>query len=291
MSTKLFAYGNEVSSGSNIAANVIYDLGDGQTSNVQEMISELKAGEINTSEKFFGMIDPWATEVIRRNIYRGKNLGNVVTDEQKANIRNGSFRGFFVGDFWDINGVQWDIADINYWYNCGDTPFTKTHLVIMPREPLYNTQMNETDTTEGGYTGSAMFQKNLGEATKTIVSIFGDALLLHREYLVNAVSNGKPSGGAWYSCNVDLPNECMMYGHPHFTPANDGSTVPALYTISRTQLSLFALRPSLIANRSESCWLRDTVSSRSFAIVGGSGYANANGASDSHGVRPVFPIG
>ena len=38
-------------------------------------------------------------------------------------------------------------------------------------------------------------------------------------------------------------------------------------------------------------WLRDVVSSASFASVNGIGYTNCVSASYSDGVRPVFPVG
>lgn len=232
-----------------------------------------------------------ARNLDNRNTYRGKSLGGSVTAAQKAAIQNGTFDDLFIGDYWTIGGVDWVIADMDYWYNCGDTAFTKHHLVIMPRNPLYNAQMNASNTTEGGYVGSAMYKTGLNNAKTTIASAFGSMVLTHREYLVNAVSNGKPSAGAWMDSTVELPNECMMYGHPHFAPACDGSTVPTLYTIDKTQLSLFALRPQLIVNRSFNQWLRDVVSSASFALVNSHGTANFGGASISFGVRPVFAIG
>ena len=232
-----------------------------------------------------------ALNLDNRNTYRGKNLGSSVTAAQKAAIQNGSFDGLFIGDYWTIGGVKWLIADMDYWYNCGDTAFTKHHLVIIPETALYNAQMNATNTTEVGYVNSAMYKTNLANAKSTISSAFGDMVLTHREYLVNAVSNGRPSAGAWMDSTVELPNECMMYGHPHFAPACDGSTIPTLYTIDKTQLSLFALRPQLIVNRSHSQWLRDVVSSAYFAIVFVSGSTDYNGAPASSGVRPVFAIG
>lgn len=232
-----------------------------------------------------------ALNLDNRNTYRGKNLGSSVTAAQKAAIQNGSFDGLFIGDYWTIGGVKWLIADMDYWYNCGDTAFTKHHLVIIPETALYNAQMNATNTTEGGYVNSAMYKTNLESAKSTISSAFGDMVLTHRELLTNAVTNGRPSGGAWYDSTVELPNECMMYGHMHFSPTSDGSTVPYIYTIDKTQLSLFALRPQLIVNRSHNQWLRDVVSSAYFAGVNSGGNTNCNGAAYSLGVRPVFAIG
>lgn len=232
-----------------------------------------------------------ALNLDNRNTYRGKNLGSSVTAAQKAAIQNGSFDGLFIGDYWTIGGVKWLIADMDYWYNCGDTAFTKHHLVIIPETALYNAQMNATNTTEGGYVNSAMYKTNLASAKSTISSAFGDMVLTHRELLTNAVTNGRPSGGAWYDSTVELPNKCMMYGHMHFSPTSDGSTIPYIYTIDKTQLSLFALRPQLIVNRSYSQWLRDVVSSAHFADVTHVGTASCVSASSSLGVRPVFAIG
>lgn len=232
-----------------------------------------------------------ALNLDNRNTYRGKNLGSSVTAAQKAAIQNGSFDGLFIGDYWTIGGVKWLIADMDYWYNCGDTAFTKHHLVIIPETALYNAQMNATNTTEGGYVNSAMYKTNLASAKSTISSAFGDMVLTHRELLTNAVTNGRPSGGAWYDSTVELPNKCMMYGHMHFSPTSDGSTIPYIYTIDKTQLSLFALRPQLIVNRSYSQWLRDVVSSAYFACVDAGGFTAFHAATVSYGVRPVFAIG
>lgn len=232
-----------------------------------------------------------ALNLDNRNTYRGKNLGSSVTAAQKTAIQNGTFDDLFIGDYWTIGGVKWLIADMDYWYNCGDTAFTKHHLVIIPETTLYSARMNATSTTEGGYVNSEMYKTGLNNAKTTVTSAFGSMVLTHRELLVNAVSNGKPTAGAWRDSTVEIPNECMIYGHLHFSPTSDGSTVPYIYTIDKTQLSLFALRPQLIVNRASSYWLRDVVSSAYFAYVNYYGGAGSGSAASSFGVRPVFAIG
>ena len=82
----------------------------------------------------------------------------------------------------------------------------------------------------------------------------------------------------------------MMYGSLVFTPAGDGTVVVNRYTIGKTQLALFTVVPKMISNRA-TFWLRDIVSSASFASVHGGGAADCGGASSSGGVRPVFAIG
>ena len=44
-----------------------------------------------------------ATVEQRRNIFRGKNLGTAFTSAQKAEIKAGTFKGFFIGTFFICN--------------------------------------------------------------------------------------------------------------------------------------------------------------------------------------------
>lgn len=246
---------------------------------------------IAAEDALFAMLDSFAPVELRRVIFRGKNLGTALTAVQKAAIKDGSFKGMFLGDYWSIGGRIWRIVDMDYWYNCGDTAFTSHHLVIMPDEALYNAQMNTTNITTGGYVGSEMYKKNLANAKTIVNAAFQGSVLTHREHLCNAVANGKQSGGAWFDSSIELPSEIMMYGHIHFGNASDGNTIPNIYTPSKTQLALFMVCPRFITDRSHVQWLRDVVSSAYFAYVGNDGVTNCSAASSSGGVRPVFPVG
>ena len=246
---------------------------------------------ITVNDAFWGILDAVISVEQRRNIFRGKNLGTALTTAQKAQIKAGTFKRFFIGDYWSIGDRIWRIVDINYWLNSGDTSCTTPHLVIMPDQVLYNAKMNETNITTGGYVGSQMYTANLANAKTLVNSAFGSAnVLTHREYLTNAVSNGYPSAGAWYDSTVELPNEIMMYGSLVFTPAGDGSFVPNRYTIDKTQLALMKMYPRFINPHRQTQWLRDVVFSAYFARVNSHGHPSYNTASTSYGVRPVFGI-
>ena len=242
------------------------------------------------NDAVFSMLDDVAAPELHRMIFRGKSLGTSLTAAQKAQIQAGTFKGLWLGDYWTINSKVYRIVDFDYWLNCGDTAFTSHHLVVMPDKVMYNATMNDTNTTDGGYVGSKMYTTNLANAKSTLTAAFGTALLTHRSYLVNAVSNGKPSGGAWVDSQVELPNEVMMYGTAFFTPANDGSTIPTLYTIDNSQLALMKARPEFIKTR-ENQWLRDVVSAALFAAVHYHGLPSYHYASSSLGVRPVIAVG
>ena len=246
---------------------------------------------ITVNDAFWGILDAVISVEQRRNIFRGKNLGTAFTAAQKAEIKAGTFKGFFIGDYWSIGDRIWRIVDINYWLNSGDASCTTPHLVIMPDQSLYSAKMNETNITTGGYVGSQMYTANLANAKTLVNSAFGSAnILYHREYLTNAVTNGYPSAGAWYDSTVELPNEIMMYGSLVFTPAGDGSFVPNRYTIDKTQLALMKMYPRFINPGRYWYWLRDVVSSAYFACVGDFGHAGCAFASSSGGVRPVFGL-
>lgn len=241
----------------------------------------------NAASEFAGLV----SSTQHRNVFRGKNLGTSITESQKAAISSGTFDDLFIGDYWTINDTRYDIADMDYWYNTGDNPaFTKHHLVMIPHSALYNAQMNSTNTTEGGYVGSEMYTTNLNQAKTKIGTDFGSMLQTHREYLVNAVTDGYPSAGAWFDSTVELMNEIMVYGSHVQTPANDGANLSKRTTINKQQLALFALSPKSINTRG-SIWLRDIVSATVFAYVFSNGNSGYNPADNSYGVRPVFAIG
>jgi hypothetical protein len=179
---------------------------------------------------------------------------------------------------------------MDYFYRCGDSDFTKHHLVIVPDESLYNGQMNETNTATGGYVGSKMYTEGLEDAKTAFTNAFGDNILTHREYLVNTVTDGRPSAGAWFDSTVELMNEIMVYGTTVYSVANNGTTVPTLYTVNKQQLALFQMDPTKI-NQRITYWLRDVVSASGFAWVNSYGAANCYAASYSDGVRPYAIIG
>lgn len=228
---------------------------------------------------------------MHRNVYRGKNLGTSLTASQKTAISSGTFDDIFIGDYWTIGGKSYAVADMDYWYNHGDTAFAKHHLVLIPTANMYNAKMNETNITTGAYVGSAMYTgeytsdeevKGLTPARTEIATAFGENLLTHREYLENAVTDDIATVGAWVDSTVDLMSETMVYGHR----IRSTGTVACN---SKSQLALFRLKPNFLGR--STVWLRDVVSAAYFAYVGNHGLASYAGASTGLGVRPVFAVG
>ena len=230
------------------------------------------------------------------SIYRGKNLGSSVTAAQYAEISAGTFNDLFIGDYWVIGGVNYRIAAFDYWLNTGDGNRCQTHhVVIVPDSSLTSGKMNNSNVTTGAYIGSDFYtgaNSNTARATaqSTVKNAFGSAhILSHREYLMNAVTNGYESGQSIYDVEIELMNEPMVYGSNIFHNIQNGTNLPSNYTMSKSQLPLFQHRHDLIGNGG-TWWLRDVVSSAYFAHVAGYGGAYNLNASASLGIRPAFAI-
>ena len=223
------------------------------------------------------------------SVYRGISLGTSVSAAQFAAIAAGTFEDMYIGDYWTINSVVWRIAAFDYYLTTGDTACDTHHVVIVPDSNLYTHVMNDTDITTGGYVGSKMYTEGLADAKTAINNAFGSAhILSHRQFLCNAVTNGYPSGVSWYDSKVELMTEQNVYGGKVFAPTSDGSTVPSLYTVDKSQFPLFVHDPHMISNR-QSFWLRDVVSAARFALVSVDGIASCYSASYAlFGVRPAF---
>lgn len=258
--------------------------------------------KITTPDLAISLAGALAPEMHSR-IFRGKNLGSAVTDEQKAAIKDGSFKDLFLGDYWTINGTIYRIVDMNYWKGTRliegneytqQVIFNDNHLVIMPDRTIKGVgyaYMNAEDSTVGGYYDSSIRSQHLSDARSIIHQDFPSMVLTHPDTLVNAVDEGGCNVG-WTRSNVvvELPNVNMIIG----TDLNEQRN-PLMY--SSTQLALFNIRPEFMFIPGEMYWLRDVVNAEKFAVIadnpeygayGVSGMPASMGASL---VRPCFCIG
>jgi len=231
-----------------------------------------------------------ANSIAFHNAYpRCKYLGTTITGAQNTAIKNRTYDDLFIGDYWTINGINWRIVAIDYYFNVGDTNFDKGNIIVMPDTVLYNAQMNETNTTAGAYAGSLMRTQNLNSARTIAQNAFGSHLANHRILLAIAVDTSGPNGWAWYdSDGVELPNEVQIYGTRVWGSALKGFDVAT----QKQQFPLLALAPQFVNTR-QTYWLQDVSSlsiSGDFAFVDGYGGAGTRYGSASFGVRPSFTL-
>lgn len=255
----------------------------GSTVGGSEQLIYLNAGTLTAG----GKIVPIQNNAgFHNSIFRGKNLGTSLTAAQSAAIQAGTFDDMFIGDYWVIGGYNWRIGMFDPWYNVGDTNFATHHLGIIPDTVLYNAKYNDTNTTEGGYVGSALYS-GIGTARTTVNNAFGAAHVpTHRILLPTTCTGGKYTSWAWRDEDIMLPTEVMVYGARAWgAPGNNGYSVAS----QDCQWPLFALSPQHRHTR-QSYWLQDVSSASAFASVGNGGGANNANACYSLGVRPAFAL-
>ena len=234
------------------------------------------------------------------SIFRGKSLGTSVTSAQWSAISSGAFTDMYIGDYWTIGGNDWIIVAFDYYYHIGDTSFTKHHVIVVPRNNLYNAQMKNTDSgeyvagetansTNGEYVGSDMRTTNLATAKTTVVTNFGSThILSHRICLPANSTSGVSSGGTWIdSPGVELMNEMQVYGTRIRSLNNSGYG-----TVSTTEKHQFPYFKYVDASFDrKTYWLQDVSSSIYFCFVGSLGIAAAYHSSYALGVCPATVIG
>jgi len=93
---------------------------------------------ITVSNALFAMLDAAAPPETHRMIFRGKYLGSSVTTTQINNVRNGTFKDLWLGDYWTIGGKDWRIVDMDHRSAVKGTSTMYHHLVLMPDSCLYN---------------------------------------------------------------------------------------------------------------------------------------------------------
>ena len=249
-----------------------------------------------------------ANSGFHNSIFRGKDVTEYLTSEYSLydRISDGTFTDLYVGDYVVANGITWRIAGFDMRYNkgWGDTTTDQArynhHAVIVPDTNLTTAQMNTSDTTKGGYMGSAMYTTTLPTVLSTYITpVFGDHVLIYGEGYSSSVntsaanrSGGQTKGASnartWVgSRKVDLMNEDQVFG----TIIWSSSTYDT--AVDNVQFPLFRLKPEFIVEGNKSWyWLRDVASSSEFARLDPSGNSGCCGyASGSGGVRPCFYIG
>ena len=279
--------------------------------NITIPVTALSGSAITSAITIYDLVPDGAAN--HRNFYRGKDLTAAFNaGTVSANIANGTFKDIFPGDYitkqitvpqiLKADGttkyiaqttytVKFIIADLDIWLNRGDTATTVHHAAIVPERVVFNSCMNETNVTDGGYLGSFMNTHVMPAFATALQNAFGVShLISFRIGLSNGVTTTTASAshpywtgtsnwwGAWRSEICCLMSEGMVHGQsPNHSAAMD--------EVMCGQFAAFRLNSNLVYNR-QNYWLSDVVSFGSFALVYGYGFANTGSASHVLGVRP-----
>ena len=225
---------------------------------------------------------------VHNAVYRGQDLGSF--NETFANdIENGTFNNMWVGDYFVVNNHTYKIAGFNY--KCGHEENTGlTNHLIMITDVLGAHDMNSTNTTEGGFAGSDMFNDEIPVVEKQLATDFGEHLLKFKSFLSTSIdSSGAPNNGQWYELTANLCNSAMWWGSPS-EYSNNANGVKFNIGDEDTQLPIMKLHTAERSSNSNWVFLRDIHNSYGFAVAKVDGSAYWLGASSSDGVRAFFLI-
>lgn len=272
--------GTRTISGANLASSIGKLLGG---------TGELIEGDTpsSTGDLYEMLDDMGAPSALRRQIYRGKNLGWEVTRDQWNEIGTGAFHNMFVGDYWIIDGIRWKIADFDYWLTAGlatgDWAVTTHHLVIIPDQLIGTSKWNGSNSTSTGYAGSGLRISGLTASKEKIRNAFGADNILARK---DIVPNKYPASAyVVIDSDVDVPTSVMIYGHVGLLQNGDYYKMSA----NKVQLALFSTSPWDIGYGHE-YWLRDPGGTAAALCVDANGMPDLTTPATEFGVLPVFGI-
>ena len=253
-----------------------------------------------------------ANWIPKNSQYRGRSLGTISSTTQitefisDLHVSEGLFDGLYLGDYITIQdgtyNANWMIAGFDTefykgWLVDGSSDvqwINQHHITLIPRTPLFNAQMNSTNTTSGGYKGSAMHTSTLPTVVSSLQTVLGTHLLKRYALLSSAVdttrsnmygtAGGASSSWEWTEVYATLPSEMQIYGSTIWSSSGYDTgeacmKLPVFNFINHVQFSRWAF------------WLRGVASSSDFCHAHDSGYATTWAASYSFGVRPVICIG
>ena len=244
-------------------------------------------------------------------IYRGKDLTSYFDSGEMSNdIANGSFKDIYIGDYITksvtVDGTTYSdlkfvVMDLDYfWLSGNSTDVSQAlrthHVVLMPTTHFGTAQMNETNTTEGGYLGSKMWTETIPKIVEGIENAFGaDHIVEHYEALTNAMDATKTSKMTFpieekgMTTNVEntlvkvnLANENQVFGTNIIS--SSGFEVGSCFN----QFAAFKYNKTLINNYYFWWWLRTVSNIFSFSAVDALNRPIVVNASSTPNVRPYF---
>lgn len=220
-------------------------------------------------------------------ICRGKKLGNALTSEMLASIRDGSFNDLYVCDYIETEDNIYRFMDFDYFLGCisgaSGGRIERHHAILVPDKVMSSSAIdNYPEVTQPKETH--MYVNKLPEITQTLKGIFGNDNVAMMDRVITKTVNGESTGWDWVNVGADLLTEVMVMGHSSW-----GQWVGFQTGIMKGQLAGFRYSHSLMCSNKD-YWLRDKRSATNYALISFDGYSSSDTGSLQHGVRPFFVI-
>lgn len=244
---------------------------NGYTGTAAQWLETLKAGgEWTAANTRISSLETRTSILTNGNshkfLFRGRNLGSVITDAQWQAISSGSFDDLFIGDYWVINGKTYIIVDINYYLGFS-TCSNKNHLVLMVLAGSAAYTADGDGST--GYYGSDIRNTFIPQFTEDyIIPAFGSShLYKHLDYICNAfdIDTVKHTGyvEVYDSC-VELPSWQMIMTRERVHHHNDDFVKAGVHMCNALCHDIFAyfrFRNNVMNNG----WMRELTKFRGYS--------------------------
>ncbi len=224
------------------------------------------------------------------NQVRSVSLGTSITTDQQTQIRNGTFRGIWLGAYWNLGGRIWRVVDIDYFYS-GGAGVTKHHVVLMPDVAVGNYQMGGTLTSNSyldGFQATTLYSSQRVSWDNQLTTLIGNGLITYKESLSNlSNANGELLSASVVNVKSLPPSEIQLFGSRIRTrpvPMYGGAN-----TYSPRQFRLFSLGYPYWINTK--FWTRDQSAHTYFVTVDTDGFVSDTDRQQTLGYRPFIVVG
>lgn len=254
-----------------------------------DILEQWKQQLFSTSKKAMNFIQNifFDSAAAHNAIYRGKKLGNVLTGEMLAGIRDGSFSDLYVGDYIETEDNIYRFMDFDYFLGCvsgvSGGKIEKHHAVLVPDRVMGISAIdNYPEATQPKETH--MYVNKLPEITRTLKSIFGNDNVAMMDRIIPKTANGEPAGWDWVNVGADLLTEEMVMGHGSW-----GQWLGIQIGVLKGQLAGFRYSHFLMCSNDD-YWLRNKRTATNYALISSGGISSSDVGNLQHGVRPFFVI-
>ena len=254
-----------------------------------DILEQWKQQLFSTSKKAMNFIQNifFNSAAAHNATYRGKKLGNALTSEMLAGIRDGSFSDLYVGDYIETEDNIYRFMDFDYFLGCvsgvSGGKIEKHHAVLVPDRVMGSSAIdNYPEATQPKETH--MYANKLPEITQTLKGIFGNDNVAMMDRIIPKTANGEPTGWDWVNVGADLLTEEMVMGHGSW-----GQWTGFQTGVLKGQLAGFRYSHFLMCSNDD-YWLRNKRSATNYALISSGGISSSDIGNQQHGVRPFFVI-
>ena len=282
------------------AFEIIDCRGKSGTENAQWAQSVMQPKQITLNNKF-DFLNAFNNDPnLKKVITRGNNLGKTITAAQKMAIRNGTFDGMWLGDYWQFNDntCKWIIVDFDRYLDHPNG--TNQHrITIMSDRNLGIDNIGEAaNWWKNGWNGTKMRRDYAEGMVRFASALQTFDISDFKTFPVFEPHGFEDTSDSWSRTEKDwrweypkvtIPSEFEMFGSNFIHDRINGGE-NNVAPIPR-QLSYFRLGNPL-SFPGESFWLRDQVTTTRFALYyGDQRHVSWADGTSKYGVRPLMSIG